>query len=363
MLAFVLAGLLLLLAPSMAGAEGVFGVCLRDIFFGQDMGSQPYTPSERMLSRLNPPMRELGQLHGRDTASDGLLTLIAAGSGPINLSEFFAAGNANGNSDGNTSNSSSSSKPTASASSSDTESASPSSTDKASETTAAVSDPGAGAGISGTYSQEPSDKAYTCKSEFVDFSQSDAMSKFSFVWCPENAQQTDNSVVWTLTQRCGTTMVYPWDFQQGRVEARIRIGGGSGVVTAMLLLGPAPSDEIDFEWVGQDLSHVQTMYYVQAHRVDAMPEVFGVSQQGGKDLSTSFQNYAIELRDDSVKWYLNGGLLRTLTKGRGEFPSDATRARMGIWDGSQTSGWAGTVDWNSAPFTAEMQWFNFTPYC
>ncbi|KAJ2854758.1 transglycosylase [Coemansia erecta] len=188
------------------------------------------------------------------------------------------------------------------------------------------------------------------------------MSKFNFVWCPENAYQTGNSVVWKLTELCGTTMVYPWDFHYGKIEARVRMGGGSGVVTAMLLLGPAPSDEIDFEWVGKDTTHVQTMYYVQAHRVDVLPEVFGASQTSG-DLSTTFQNYAIELNKDSVKWYLNGILLRTLEKGTQEFPSDASRARMGIWDGSQTSGWAGTVDWSQGPFTAEMQWFNFTPYC
>ncbi|KAJ2682565.1 hypothetical protein H4R19_007108, partial [Coemansia spiralis] len=74
-------------------------------------------------------------------------------------------------------------------------------------------------------------------------------------------------------------------------------------------------------------------------------------------------NYAIELNKDSVKWYLNNRLIRTLPKNSAEFPSDASRARMGIWDGTQTGGWAGTVDWNKGPITAEMQWFNFTPYC
>ncbi|KAJ2354223.1 putative glycosidase CRH2 [Coemansia sp. RSA 2618] len=286
---------LFLFALGVSRAEGGFGVCLREIFFGQDVYGEPYTPYERVFARAQSPTRTHRYLLERDSADDA--------------------------------------------------------------------DPGAGSGVSGTYSQEPSDKAYTCKSEFVDFSKSDAMSKFSYVWCPENAQQSDNSVVWTLTQSCGTTMVYPWDFHQGRAEARIRIGAGAGVVTAMLLLGPAPSDEIDFEWVGQDTTHVQTMYYYQAHRVEAMPQVFGVSQQGNKDLSTSFQNYAIELLEDSIKWYLNGQLIRTLPKSNSYFPSDATRARMGIWDGSQTSGWAGTVDWGKGPFTAEMQWFNFTPYC
>ncbi|KAJ2828838.1 putative glycosidase CRH2 [Coemansia erecta] len=371
---------LFLFALGVSRAEGGFGVCLREIFFGQDVYGEPYTPYERVFARAQSPTRTHRYLLERDSADDGLQTIIAAGSGAIDLSQFFAAVNANNNNNNNNGGSSSSSSSSSISSSSHTTTTSASSqassssssssesmsasnsSEKASETTE-VADPGAGSGVSGTYSQEPSDKAYTCKSEFVDFSKSDAMSKFSYVWCPENAQQSDNSVVWTLTQSCGTTMVYPWDFHQGRAEARIRIGAGAGVVTAMLLLGPAPSDEIDFEWVGQDTTHVQTMYYYQAHRVEAMPQVFGVSQQGNKDLSTSFQNYAIELLEDSIKWYLNGQLIRTLPKSNSYFPSDATRARMGIWNGSQTSGWAGTVDWGKGPFTAEMQWFNFTPYC
>ncbi|KAJ2427365.1 transglycosylase [Coemansia sp. RSA 2522] len=363
---------LLLFALSVSGAGSGFGVCLREIFFGQDVYGGPYTPNERVISRKQSPTRVYRAVLERDTGNDGLETLIAAGSGVIDLSQFFGAANNNNDASSSssiqTSSSQTSSSQTSSSQSSTTSSAtttsqpSSSSSEQASETTE-TAEPGAGVGVLGTASQEPSDKAYTCKSEFVDFTNSDAMSKFSFVWCPENAQQTSNSVVWTLTQSCGTTMVYPWDFYQGRVEARIRIGPGSGVVTALLLLGPAPADEIDFEWVGKDPTHVQTMYYVQAHRVEAMPHVFGVSQSGGEDLTTSFQNYAIELLDDSVKWYLNGNLIRTLSKDKLAFPSDATRARMGIWDGSQTSGWAGTVDWNLAPFTAEMQWFNFTPYC
>ncbi|KAJ2156844.1 putative glycosidase CRH2, partial [Coemansia sp. RSA 552] len=322
------------------------------------------------------PAHASERLLARDNALEGLEVIIAAGSGSINLSGLLGGGAAdsnagsdsggsdsggNGNdgseSGGNGNGGGPGALPTAqdpgsTAEDDDAAEKSASSTDSAPENTDAEEKEGTA--TSGTFSQEPDDKVYTCQSEYVDFSESDAMSKFSFVWCPENAYQTQNSVVWRLTQECGTTMVYPKDFHYGRIEARIRIGGGSGVVTALLLIGPPPSDEIDFEWVGKDLTHVQTMYYVQAHRVDPLPEVFGVSQGSNKDLSTSFQDYAIELREDSVKWFLNGNLLRTLKKGSREFPSDATRAKMGIWDGTQTSGWAGAVDWGGGPFTAEM---------
>ncbi|KAJ2613288.1 CRH- protein [Coemansia sp. RSA 1365] len=333
-----------------------------------DVYREAYSPGVRIVGRSLSAARGSRKLYERD-ATEGLEVLIQAGSGPINLADLSGSaatnqgvgGGSNNAQETPASSSSSSDNPSDETSSADSTKSDSSTED--SDSASLVPEANSNAITSGTYSQEPSDRIYTCKSEYIDFSQSDAMSKFSFVWCPQNAYQTQNSVVWKLTQECGTTMVYPWDFHYGRIEARVRIGAGSGVVTALLLLGPAPSDEIDFEWVGQDLTHVQTMYYVQAHRVDATSQAFGVSQHKDSDLSTTYQDYAIELRKDSVKWYLNGGLLRTLNKGADEFPSDASRARMGIWDGSQTGGWAGSVDWNKGPFTAEMQWFNFTPYC
>ncbi|KAI7821665.1 concanavalin A-like lectin/glucanase domain-containing protein [Kickxella alabastrina] len=369
---------LLISAYATTGVDGSLGTCLREVFFGQDTNSEPYTPKEAFgMTREARLMLVVDRLHERDIEDDGLDMIIPAGGGIINIADLVGIGNGNTGSNLETqapaitttaaesTSASTTSKP-ASSSTKAPESSTTTTTTAAvvaSETTSGDTDSQPAVLSSGTYSQEPSDTVYTCKSDFIDFSQRDAMSKFSLVWCPENAYQTDNSVVWRLTQECGMTMVYPWDFHYGKIEGRVRIGPGSGVVTAMILMGPPPSDEIDFEWVGKDVTHVQTMYYVQAHRVDVLPEVFGIDQQGNGDLSTTFQNYAIELNKDSVKWYLNGQLLRTLNKKTQEFPTYANRARMGIWDGTQTSGWAGTVDWSQGPFTAEMQWFNFTPYC
>ncbi|KAJ2741040.1 hypothetical protein GGI20_005457 [Coemansia sp. BCRC 34301] len=352
---------LLLAVHSVLGVEGSLGTCLRQTFFGQDDRDRRFSPRVPTTTHSLRPARKYAQNFARAPADNGLVVVVPAGSGPIDLSDLLGVGGSNGGGAGSTSTT----KTTAQASSTTatTTATTSSSTNPSSTPTSSTSVPAPGGNVIGTPSEEPSSIIYTCKSEFVDFSKSNAMSKFSFVWCPQNAYQTSNSVVWRLTPECGTTMVYPWDFKYGRIEGRIRIGATSGVVTAMLLLGPAPSDEIDWEWVGKDLTHAQTTYYVQAHNVDSLPLAIGVEQQGGGDLSTTFQNYAIELNRDSVKWFINGSPVRTFVKGTKEFPSAASRPRMGIWDGTQTSGWAGKVDWSLAPFTAEMQWFNFTPYC
>ncbi|KAJ2004445.1 putative glycosidase CRH2, partial [Coemansia thaxteri] len=295
--------LLAIAAYSAAGADAGLGMCLRQTFFGQDTWDRRFSPRMRANSRKPRLTIELHQLHARAPADDGLLTVVAAGSGPINLADLTGGGGSNGGAASSTT----STKTTLQVATTTPATTTSTISTSAPKPTATNTAPSGGV-VVGNPSQEPSSLVYTCKSDFIDFSQPGAMSKFSFVWCPQNAYQTGNSVTWRLTPECGTTMVYPWDFHYGRIEGRIRIGPGSGVVTSMLLLGPAPSDEIDFEWVGRELSQVQTMYYVQSHRVDLLPFVVTANQPAGSDLSTTFQNYAVELTSDSVKWYLNGGL-------------------------------------------------------
>lgn len=338
------------------------GVCLRETLFGNDIRhKQQFRHIGMIFDQEDSQQIRIGShLYARASSDNGLITVIGS-NGAFNLGNLVVGGGGGSTGpshDSNNNNGSASGSSTTPTS----DSQSSSQTSESSKPTA-TGDSDANLGAHGTYSQEPSDSRYTCKSDFVDFSKKDAMSKFDFVWCPQNSRQTSNSVEWTLTQQCGTTMIYPYDFHYGKIEARIRIGVGSGVVTALLLIGPPPSDEIDFEWVGKAPNEVQTMYYVKAQRIDVLPNVFASGAVGDDDLSHTFHNYGIELNKDSVKWFVDGKAVRTLTKGSRGFPTYANRARMGIWDGTQTGGWAGTVDWSHGPFTAEMQWFKFTPYC
>ncbi|KAJ2076387.1 hypothetical protein H4R24_005721 [Coemansia sp. RSA 988] len=198
----------------------------------------------------------------------------------------------------------------------------------------------------------------------IDFSDPSALNKLTAEWCAQNTYQVNNVLVWRLTPECGTTVVYPHDIQYGKVEGRIRIAKGSGVVTTILLAGPAPSDEIDWEWVGKDTWTAQSMYFVKGQRVDPNAQFVHTPGDIAQDMSASFHNYAIEINKESINWYIDDWLTRTLPKVSGvPFPSDASRIRMGVWDGTQSGDWAGTTDWRNSPFTAEMQWLKITPYC
>ena len=52
---------------------------------------------------------------------------------------------------------------------------------------------------------------------------------------------------------------YVW---YGKIKATMKTSAGKGVITAFILMSDM-KDEIDFEWVGNDLSTTQTNYYFQ----------------------------------------------------------------------------------------------------
>lgn len=71
----------------------------------------------------------------------------------------------------------------------------------------------------------------------------------------------DNSVLLTMAQGTVGTLLastqYVW---YGKITARMKTSAGAGVVTAFILLSDT-KDEIDFEFVGVDLTTAQTNFY------------------------------------------------------------------------------------------------------
>lgn len=71
----------------------------------------------------------------------------------------------------------------------------------------------------------------------------------------------DDTVLLTMAQGTVGTLLasthYVW---YGKVSAKMKTSAGAGVVTAFILLSDT-KDEIDFEFVGVDLTQVQTNFY------------------------------------------------------------------------------------------------------
>jgi beta-glucanase (GH16 family) len=157
----------------------------------------------------------------------------------------------------------------------------------------------------------------------------------------------------------------------GRFEVSMKTASAMpGIITAFYLASSdtevqrsdhdiGSQDEIDFEFLGNDLSTAHTNVFVD-----------GVQQSQkiaiGNNHAESENQYAIEWDDTSVRFYINGGMVRSegLTR-----PMKAMRMSLAVW--STTGGWQGLQewagsppDWNSrgnAPIEASFQVLSF-PY-
>lgn len=73
----------------------------------------------------------------------------------------------------------------------------------------------------------------------------------------------DNSVLLTMPPKSvGTVLASTTYMWYGNVKAQVKTSRGAGVVTAFILLSDV-KDEIDYEWVGANLTTAQTNYYFQ----------------------------------------------------------------------------------------------------
>ncbi|KAL4808932.1 concanavalin A-like lectin/glucanase domain-containing protein [Aspergillus unguis] len=135
----------------------------------------------------------------------------------------------------------------------------------------------------------------------------------------------------------------------GKVGAKIKSSRGAGVVTAFILLSDT-KDEIDYEWVGSDLTEVQTNYYFQGIlNYDNGDK----SQVDGDNTYADWHHYEIDWTPEKLEWLVDGKVVRTLKKddtfnetaNRYEYPQTPSRLQMSLWPAGQASNAPGTIEW------------------
>lgn len=143
----------------------------------------------------------------------------------------------------------------------------------------------------------------------------------------------------------------------GQVEVIMLAAAGQGIVSSVVLQS-ADLDEIDWEWIGGNHTHVQTNYFGKGdtstydraiwHEVDS-PQ-------------TKVHNYTIDWQKDKTDFYVDDKVVRRLTpeeaNGGKNYPQTPADVRLGIWPGGDeknpddTIEWSGgKVDYDEAPFT------------
>ncbi|PHH73699.1 hypothetical protein CDD82_5319 [Ophiocordyceps australis] len=159
----------------------------------------------------------------------------------------------------------------------------------------------------------------------------------------------DGSVLLTMPKKSvGTVLASTSYMWYGNVKARLKTSRGKGVVTAFILLSDV-KDEIDYEFVGADLTTAQTNYYFQG-----VPDYNNAGN--ASDLSDTFQNfhdYEIRWTPDEIEWRVDGKMVRNRlrkdtwneTSQQWQFPQTPARVQLSIWPGGLASNSEGTKKW------------------
>jgi len=167
----------------------------------------------------------------------------------------------------------------------------------------------------------------------------------------------DNNVLLTMApDTSGTVLASSTYMWYGNVKATFKTSRGQGVVTAFILLSDV-KDEIDYEFVGSELTTAQSNYYFQG--------ITNYDNGGNITLSDTFNNfhtYEIDWTPDTITWLVDGQVGRTkkrsdtwnATSNQWGFPQTPARVQLSIWPGGLASNapgtiaWAGgLIDWNS----------------
>ncbi|CAO3688500.1 unnamed protein product [Umbelopsis ramanniana] len=160
-------------------------------------------------------------------------------------------------------------------------------------------------------------------------------------------------MVLSLNKDCGPDISTNFYVQSGKFEVDMETSWGSGVVTAITLLSAGASsdkkkDEVDMEFVGSDVTTVQTTYFVDGVHVPGATE--SVDFHVASNTSSSRHVYGMEYTPDSISWFIDGRKVKTVSKIDGvAFPSKPVDLDLSLWDGTDFSEWAGKINWDAAP--------------
>ncbi|OAL39811.1 hypothetical protein AYO20_00723 [Fonsecaea nubica] len=159
----------------------------------------------------------------------------------------------------------------------------------------------------------------------------------------------NNSVLLTMAEGTVGTLLSSTHFVwYGKVSARFATSAGAGVVTAFILLGNS-KDEIDFEFVGTQLTSAQTNFYSLGVPVYTN----GGNTTGLSDVHANFHDYEIDWQPESITWSIDGKPVRTLnredtwnaTDNRYYYPQTPCQVQLSLWPGGLPTNGEGTIEW------------------
>ncbi|KAL9094482.1 MAG: hypothetical protein Q9165_003332 [Trypethelium subeluteriae] len=159
----------------------------------------------------------------------------------------------------------------------------------------------------------------------------------------------------------------------GHVDVVMQAAPGQGIVSSSVLISD-DYDEIDWEFSGNNFGDASSSGQVQTN-------FYGKGDTGYYDRSgnenvnqpqASFHTYSVDWTKDQLVWSIDGQTVRTLLASQcdndtHQYPQTPMKLQLGLWDGGDPDGYAGTVNWaggytnlSQAPFTMYVQSVSIT---
>ena len=156
----------------------------------------------------------------------------------------------------------------------------------------------------------------------------------------------------------------------GEVEVWMKAAPGQGVVSTIVLESD-DLDEVDLEIVGSNTTHIENNYYGKGNTT-------GEAQRAiwypiAAPAQTGFHNYTTRWTNETLEWYVDGAVVRTLNaadaNGGASYPQTPMNVRIGVWaagdpsNSNWTVAWAGgEIDYNKGPYTMYVQSARITDF-
>ncbi|KAL8934433.1 MAG: hypothetical protein Q9211_005229 [Gyalolechia sp. 1 TL-2023] len=143
----------------------------------------------------------------------------------------------------------------------------------------------------------------------------------------------------------------------GELEVWMKAATGNGVVSSIVLQSD-DLDEVDWELLGGNATHVQSNYFGKGNITSYDRAVWHPIN----DPQENFHNYTTRWTKDQIEWFIDGASIRVLkygdANGGKNFPQTPMNVRLGIWAGGDadnnnyTVEWAGgETDYSHGPYT------------
>jgi Glycosyl hydrolases family 16 len=202
----------------------------------------------------------------------------------------------------------------------------------------------------------PADTALGIANYSINF-QNNMMSKSVWNATAGTVNYDDDGATFTIAQRGDApTVKTRFYIFFGQVEVIMKAGKGQGVVSSIVMQSD-DLDEVDWEWIGGNSTHVQTNYFGKGNTT-SFDRAIWYTVDNPQD---NWHNYTTNWTPDRLEWYIDGQLIRTLeyadANGGHNFPQTPCDVRLGIWAGGDPKNPNGTIEWAGGEIN-----YDDTPY-